>query len=481
MANEVRVKVAVETGEAQKDLKQLNQKMSDTKGTVGGLNAGFGQLSKKLAVLGIGTLGVSAVLGGTIKIIQSVAKETAQLDFVFQLLPDNLARAFADMKPRFGELSVIFKRTEEDIGLAFAILLRDTRRADITFEQLAGTLGFVTREQMDVGAAAELVAAALNGDISAIKTVTGFYKSLNEALLISAITGEEAVTIFDAMSNTFRQNTRDLARALDDLSKGNFGALLDIMQIVSDFGGVMFVPGMRGLGDMVGRIKDMGGEWDDLVALIEGAGSAVGGILDGITDAFSDPDAAAKGFGLTIGEVGELTDANQGFRDYLASLTDDFGVALTAAQLLREELATPFPTGSGQQTGIPPGPASSSGRTFFQEGGGIRIPPGPASSSGRTAFQTAAFESPRSAGGFLDDALFDHGGIVGGAPGTHQRIIAKAGERVLTENQQMGLGSVTNNFIVEGDLVVDTEARMDTLVRKIQDKLTQLDRGGQGI
>ena len=43
----------------------------------------------------------------------------------------------------------------------------------------------------------------------------------------------------------------------------------------------------------------------------------------------------------------------------------------------------------------------------------------------------------------------------------------------------MGSGNVT--VIIEGDAVIDSEARLDSLVRKIQDNLTTLDRGGQGI
>ena len=439
MANEVRIKVAVDSKEAQKDLKDVKKKVGETTPGITGMKNAFGGLTKAMALFGVGALSVGLATSTIVRESGAAAKAAANIEKNYERLPESLKKAFDEMVPFFPELADKFNILEDDIALAMLNLLTSTRMPNIGLLELEGLLGRVASGEGNLAAETEILIQALLGSPAAIKTITGNFQSIEQSLRDSAKAGVDAQTVFNDLSFVLRGAARDAGSLFDALSRGDYRTafadfktiLFDVASIIGSRPFAFLTAGLNPARLATLLLKDAMGEIPSVLEIIRGIG-------------------ASKPFQWII----DQTQSVSGWiATLLTQLSDLAGAVGRAAAAPFRSGGAPLRVGAGSSLPTPqPRPTAR-----------INAKPGPLPS-------VDTFDE----GGFFDD-----GGVVDGAPGTHQRIIAKAGERVLTEPQQaamMGPGSFT--FIMQGD--VDSEARLDAMVREVQDKLTQFNRGGQG-
>ena len=448
MANEVRIKVVADTKEAKAGMKDVSKSVEKATPQVGGLNKAFTGLTKSMALFGIGGISLGIAISGVIKATKAASVATASLELQYGRMPDNLKAAFDRMAPEFTRLSGEFAILEDDIAQALLTLLENTRNPALRLASLELVLARVALGYGDVASQAELVSQFLLGSADAIKIVTGNFQSLEEAERETAEAGRDAVTVFDQMSLSLQQLTREAGSAFDALSRGDYRVALE--EFKGTFEGLGTLIESRPLALLASGLLPV----HALTVITTDALKEMPGPIELIADlANSRPfDWIPKQLFPIFAIINNLEAAFENLRAFIAA-PSQAGQAPT-----RTPGGGPAPT---------PQPRPTERRN---PNTGPRATEGPA--------------VPLTPGQIADEGgIFHAGGIVGGAPGSNQRIIAKAGEGVFNKGQMAAMGGVGGGnvtLIIEGDVVVDTETRMNTLVRKIQDQLTTLNRGGQG-
>ena len=469
MANEVRINVTADTRQAEDGLKTINRKLEGTTPQVKGLATIFSGLTKSMALFGIGALSIGAGVKALVGSTGEAAKAAAGIDQAYERLPENLKAVFDKLKPEFDRLSGEFLILEDDIATALLTLLEATRDPSTNLGDLEGVLGRVAGGYGDVISEALLWAQAMLGDPTAIKELTKNFEGLDEAAAGFAKSGKDSRTVFDEMAFELKKLGRNAGGAFDAFSRGDYReALGDFISLLGDLKSLIDLNPFAGLSvalaivklatlqarlafgllkDAIGFVRDLAGELP--FEWISKALTQPRVIILLAKDAFDQVKMAIE----SIRSLGG-TNPFQWITDQLQPVFGIIDRLIGAFNGLRNRI------GLG--------------------GGGNNAPPQRVGPNDPQLPRPI----PRQPGEG-DDGIFHEGGIIGGPRGVNRRITAQAGEGVFTRGQMaaMGGGGGGGNFtlIVEGDLVVDTEARVDTFVRKVQDKLTQLDRGGQGI
>ncbi len=528
MANEVRINVSVDTKQAKQGLKDVGKQLKDGTPEVRKMSNEFGGLSKKMFAFGAASLGAAFSLKAVASSIGNTSKATASLEFIMSRLPDNLQQRFKELQPQMADVAKRFGLLPREVEKAFGIILSEGRNANAGMKELEGALGFVARGEKSVEDAAFLLGRALAGDVSAVEELTGKWTSLNLALEESARTGEEAVTFLDRLGTSLRLVGDGLGELLDGITEFDLSKIKEGSKTLLDG-----LPGLTGTFDILKKIVTLGGTVDFNIALH----------LDDIWVAVNNFIEKWVGKVIPFAFKFEVTDLGVWFNrvwDWVNGINTsaifDWGDGIIPTWMERAwdwTQSNPFTRFSFKEgnlwvwmkrawnwtqsnpftrfdfkqgnvwvwmerawdwfkNGLPinvrfsvpslpsflgggggGSPTAGTGAPLPQLTGGT----GPSPPPGRTI--------PGGVGGintFDEGGLFHQGGIVGGAQGSTQRIIAQAGEGVFTEKQMSSLGGgivVHNHF--EGDVTFDNETSLTRLAQKIQETLSTLDRGGQGI
>ena len=424
--NEVRINVVADTKQAQAGMKEVQGKIGAVQKRTGGLANTFTGLNKAMALAGIAGIGLGAVFQRLVSGANTVAKADATLAFTLSKLSVRERATFDAMRDSIRNAAADFGVLPREAELAFAIILAQTHRTNLSLVELEGALGFVARGEMSVQGAANLVANALNGQSAAIRTITGDSKDLTAGLLASAATGREAITAWDE-------------------------ALLTVRGTLDAVGSTA--------GEVAGQILNFGPDFNDLADAVKGTWGAVKEAITG-TGTASD---------IVAGKIDEVWAKMNATTDAFIAMREELRLLETAGVL----------GGPGRSRPTRPGPVVEGGtgvafvpRVVVE--GGTGVGPGPIVEGG----SGIAPPAPDPTIGFTPMQAFPHGGVVQGTGSGHIPILAQPGEIVLPAGQGGGMTFVLQ---VQGDIVVDDENRMDKLVREIERLLTQRNRTGLGI
>ncbi len=220
---------------------QMEERVETTRRTSQGATAQFGGMARSLGTLAVGALGVSQVIGGITTAMTASAAAGAKASFVIGGMGPAAQKSLEAVQGGFADLGREFDTTESAALGVFTTLIRDGGGAEVTIDTLRGTMALARANGIEFGAAADIVAQALRGNMEPLKALTGELglKSLNEAFVTAIRVAPQAATVFTTISGS-------LDRMYESLGKLEFGKLFG--EIASGYAGFGNIGGGSAVG-----------------------------------------------------------------------------------------------------------------------------------------------------------------------------------------------------------------------------------------
>ncbi len=228
---------------------QMDQNLVQTRRTTTAATNAVSGMGRQFLALGAGALGVTAILAGVKNAMTETASSTAAARFVVEGMGPAAKKSLQELEGSFSDLAREFQGTETDARGVFTTLIRDSGGAEITIRELRGTMALARATGIEFGAAADVVAEAIKGNLEPLRNLTGEQglKSLNEAFERAIKIAPEATTIFGEFSAGMRRQFENLAQLdiggiLEEITTG-WKDYADALEKVPILGAIATKPG----------------------------------------------------------------------------------------------------------------------------------------------------------------------------------------------------------------------------------------------
>ena len=177
-------------------------------------------LTRQIVALGGAGLGLAGIFGGVKGAMSDTAKSAAALQFVTEGIGPAGEESLSQLESSFRILAQEFATTESTVEGVFNTLIKDGGRGTVTLRELRGALALARATGIDFAQAADVVSAAMQGNLEPLSQLTGpqGLKTLNEAFERSIEIAPEAITWFDRLSAATSQLFEDVVRRPGDVA-----------------------------------------------------------------------------------------------------------------------------------------------------------------------------------------------------------------------------------------------------------------------